>query len=152
MENPLTISLISKMIHGGKVKGTDLVHCGTEKDEICSLDLPIICIILEISDMVYSHKDSRQQVCENPIHMSMEEEEDLKVLTMFLCKNQHGFSQDAANFYYLPSSIRRRQVSRRFVLEIRMQQICERMDLILVHRFITVPADSQDRLYGSGIS
>ena len=30
------------MMHGGKVKGTDLMHYGMEKDEICALDLPIM--------------------------------------------------------------------------------------------------------------
>ena len=28
------------MVHGGTVKGTDLMHCGKEKDEIGALDLP----------------------------------------------------------------------------------------------------------------
>ena len=29
-------------MHGEKVKGTDLMHYGYEKDEICALDLPIM--------------------------------------------------------------------------------------------------------------
>ena len=84
------------MMHDGKVKGTDLMHCGMERMKSVPLTFPP-CIILEISDMVYCDPIKMELFMQNrtlqttklPNHFKPNNE----------CNNAHGLIKCARRIF-----------------------------------------------------